>query len=70
MARVYAETYSPPTFSQRDSLMENKLYGSDVISMRDLAIDQIKLILDTAARLKTQPEPDLLRNRVIAHCFF
>jgi aspartate carbamoyltransferase catalytic subunit len=70
MARVHAEAYPPSALGQRDSVMENVLYGNDLISMQDLSKEQISLILSTAARLKTQPAPDLLRNRIVAHCFF
>lgn len=50
--------------------MQNPLYQSDIISIPDLPTDHIKLILDTAAFIKANPQPDLLRNQVIASCFF
>jgi len=50
--------------------MENILQGSDIISMQDMSLACIQLILKTAAELKAKPKTDLLKNKVIAHCFF
>ncbi|VVC74765.1 Aspartate carbamoyltransferase [Aquicella siphonis] len=50
--------------------MKNNLYGCDIVSMQDLPLSRIKLILETAARLKSQRALHLLKNKVIAHCFF
>lgn len=46
------------------------LYGSDLISTRDLTLPQIQQILATAAALKEQSTLPLLKNKIIAHCFF
>lgn len=50
--------------------MSNLLYGSDVISMRDLSRDQINQILNLAQQLKTDSAHHLLKEKIIAHCFF
>lgn len=50
--------------------MANTLYGSDIVSMQDLTLPRIQLILDTAAKLKAESPPQLLKNKIIAHCFF
>ena len=50
--------------------MENRLYKRDIISIADLNREDMDLILDTAAALKTTPRPELLRGKVIASCFF
>src|SRR5579885_91352 len=70
MARIYSETCSASSVNERDSIMENTLYGCDIISMKDLPLARIKLIMKTAARLKAQRALHLLNNKVIAHCFF
>lgn len=50
--------------------MENRLYLRDIISIADLDRTDLELILDTAARLKSSPRPDLLQGKVVASCFF
>jgi aspartate carbamoyltransferase catalytic subunit len=50
--------------------MINTLYGCDIVSMKDLTLPRIQLILEKAAQLKAHPVADLLKNKVIAHCFF
>jgi aspartate carbamoyltransferase catalytic subunit len=35
-----------------------------------LTKEQIQLILDTAKQFKQQPTSDVLKNKIIAHCFF
>jgi aspartate carbamoyltransferase catalytic subunit len=79
MARIYAEACSTSAIVERDSLMSDSimtemtdttLYGGDIISMQDLSLQKIELILETARKLKIQPAAHLLKNKVIAHCFF
>lgn len=70
MARVYSETYSPATGHEGDRLMVNSLYQKDVISMRELSLEQIELVMATAKRLKQHPAPETLRNKIVAQCFF
>jgi aspartate carbamoyltransferase catalytic subunit len=46
------------------------MYHTDIISIQDLSLDQIQLILKTAAQLKKQPAANLLKNKIVANCFF
>ncbi len=50
--------------------MANPLYQKNIISINDLSRDDLELVLKTASSLKAKPQPDLLRNKVIASCFF
>lgn len=70
MARVHSETYAPVTSNSGDSIMANTLFNSDLLSMKDLSAAQIQLVMQTAKRLKQQQPCDLLKNKIIAHCFF
>jgi aspartate carbamoyltransferase catalytic subunit len=70
MARIHAEACASSTTYERDSVMLNTLYGCDIVSMQDLPLSKIRLVLDTARQLKAQPASDLLKNKIIAHCFF
>lgn len=70
MAGIHSETCIAPTLTQGDRLMENTLSGCDIISMQDLTLPRIQHILETAAKLKVNRAPQLLKNKIIAHCFF
>lgn len=50
--------------------MANPLYRKNIISVNDLSRDELSLVLETAARLKATPQPELLKHKVIASCFF
>lgn len=50
--------------------MANPLYGKHIISINDLNRDELELVLKTAARLKQSPQPEQLKHKVIASCFF
>jgi len=50
--------------------MNNPLYQKNIISIADLSRSELELILQTAQSLKQNPQPELLRNKVIASCFF
>ena len=50
--------------------MANPLYLKDIISINDLSREELELVLDTAASLKASPQPELLKHKVIASCFF
>lgn len=50
--------------------MANPLYLRDIISINDLSRDELELVLNTAAALKQRPQPELLKQKVIASCFF
>ncbi|SMY37821.1 aspartate carbamoyltransferase [Photobacterium andalusiense] len=50
--------------------MANSLFKKHIISIPELNRAELELIIDTAARLKAEPNPTLLQNKVIASCFF
>jgi aspartate carbamoyltransferase catalytic subunit len=50
--------------------MAASLYQRDIISIKDLSLDDIQIILKTAANLKQFPQTHLLNGKIIAHCFF
>ncbi|MEC4727627.1 aspartate carbamoyltransferase [Shewanella sp. D64] len=50
--------------------MSNPLFNKDIISITDLSRAELELIVSTANELKQHPRPDLLKNKVIASCFF
>jgi len=50
--------------------MNNPLYQQNIISIADLTRSDLELILETAHSLKQNPQPELLKNKVIASCFF
>ena len=50
--------------------MNNPLYQKNIISIADLSRTELELILQTAHSLKQTPHPELLKNKVIASCFF
>ncbi|GGI91295.1 aspartate carbamoyltransferase [Shewanella gelidii] len=50
--------------------MANPLYQKHVVSIPDLSRTELELIVSTADKLKQSPRPELLKNKVIASCFF
>ena len=50
--------------------MENRFFNRNIVSIADLSRDDMEQILDIAAKLKQNPQPELLKGRVIASCFF
>jgi len=50
--------------------MNNPLYQKNIISIPDLSRSDLELILQTAQSLKQTPQPELLKNKVVASCFF
>ncbi len=50
--------------------MVNPLFKKHIISINDLNYEELALVLHRAAWLKRHPQPDLLKHRVIASCFF
>ena len=52
------------------SISNNPLFGKNIISISDLSRQDIELIIETAAILKSTPHPHLLDKHVIASCFF
>jgi aspartate carbamoyltransferase catalytic subunit len=51
-------------------IMTNSLYRKHIISISELTRDELELIVNTAGQLKATPQPELIRNKVIASCFF
>lgn len=50
--------------------MSNPLYQKHIISISDFNREELELVVNTAAALKTNKRTDLLNKRVIASCFF
>ena len=50
--------------------MANPLYQKHIISISDLSREELELVVHTAAELKRHPRNDLLKDRVVASCFF
>ena len=50
--------------------MANPLYQKNIISINDFNRDELELVLDIAEYLKNNPQPELLKHKVIASCFF
>ncbi len=50
--------------------MNNPLYGKHIISINDLNRQQLEHVLHVAAEFKAHPQPELLKHKVIASCFF
>ena len=50
--------------------MANSLFKKHIISIPELNRAELELIIETAARLKAEPNPTLLKNKVVASCFF
>ncbi|QCI16038.1 aspartate carbamoyltransferase [Buchnera aphidicola] len=50
--------------------MRNSLYKKSIISINDLKRKELELVLNKSFSLKKKPEPNLLKNKIIASCFF
>lgn len=50
--------------------MANPLYQKHIISINDLNREELELVLRSAAGLKARPQPELLKHKVVASCFF
>ena len=50
--------------------MTNPLFNQNIISISDLTRSQLELIVLRARRIKSEPQSQWLRNKVIASCFF
>ncbi len=70
MARIHSEALASIPGDTGDCVMKNTLYQQDVLSIREFTLDQINLILQTAEKLKQNKYPELLKNKIIAQCFF
>lgn len=70
MATVHSETCASSIVLAGNSMSANPLVGQDIISIKDLSLEQIQLILSTAAVIKNKRPTDLLKNKLVANCFF
>lgn len=50
--------------------MVNPLYQKNITSIKDLNYEELKLVVYIAENLKRQPQFKLLKNKIIASCFF
>ncbi len=50
--------------------MANSLYQKHIISIAELSRAELELIVKTAGQLKAQPNPELIKHKVVASCFF
>lgn len=50
--------------------MSNPLYQRHVISIADLTRHDLETVIATAQQLKREPRADLLKDKVVASCFF
>ncbi|WP_044362245.1 aspartate carbamoyltransferase [Vibrio fluvialis] len=50
--------------------MANSLYQKHIISISELSREELELIVNTAGQLKAQPNPELIKHKVVASCFF
>lgn len=50
--------------------MANSLYQKHIISISELSRAELELIVKTASQLKAKPKPELIKNKVVASCFF
>ncbi|AAM67910.1 aspartate carbamoyltransferase [Buchnera aphidicola] len=50
--------------------MRNSLYKKNIISISDLNQNELELVLKKSAFLKVKAQPNLLKNKIIASCFF
>ncbi len=50
--------------------MATNLTGRDIISIKELSKNEILSVLKNAKQLKKEPQPQLLKNKVMASCFF
>ena len=48
----------------------NPLYNKHVISISDLTRSDMELVVATAQRLKAEPDSRLLKDKLVASCFF
>ncbi len=50
-------------------IMANSLYQS-IISIPELSREELELIVQAAGQLKAEPNPELIKNKVVASCFY
>lgn len=50
--------------------MRNPLFKKNIISINELKRNELELVLKKSEILKKKPQPNLLKNKIIASCFF
>ncbi|UKA25047.1 aspartate carbamoyltransferase [Photobacterium damselae subsp. damselae] len=50
--------------------MANSLFQKHIISIPEFTRDELELVVETAGKLKAEPNPERLKNKVVASCFF
>lgn len=50
--------------------MANSLFQKHIISIPEFTRNELELVVETAGKLKAEPNPELLKNKVVASCFF
>ncbi|GAM74907.1 aspartate carbamoyltransferase [Vibrio ishigakensis] len=50
--------------------MTHSLHQKHIISIPEMSRNELELIVQTAGRLKAEPNPEILKNKVVASCFF
>ncbi len=60
----------PSLMSKGMQTMTNPLYKKHVISITDLTRSEMELVVSTAQRLKAEPDTRLLKDKLVASCFF
>lgn len=70
MARVYAAQFLPSALYEGIFMSTSSLLGNDIISIKDLTLEQIQTILTHASEFKANPKQRCLQDKIIAHCFF
>lgn len=50
--------------------MANSLYQKHIISIPELSRQELELIIQTSAQIKETPQPELIKGKVVASCFF
>lgn len=56
--------------NREEKAMAHSLYQKHIISIPELTRSELELIVETAGNLKATPNPELLKNKVVASCFF
>ncbi len=51
-------------------MKKNLFFQRDLISTKDIQLDEIELVLETAKKIKQHPLSNTLANKIIANCFF
>ncbi|CAH8192995.1 aspartate carbamoyltransferase catalytic subunit [Vibrio aestuarianus] len=70
MSKISLQPYAEENDIEGRHVMAHSLFNKHIISIPELSRKELELIVDTATRLKAEPNPELLKNKVVASCFF